>query len=103
MLLIRVYYQSTRDTAWKVTSHDGFVWIGVIGIDLLRGVGVYPLPARGAHPHKIWGGELDCGDDFPKGVRATFCWVFFFWGGGTESLLPNFKGPNLTRRHHGKF
>ncbi len=41
MLLIGVYDQSTRNTAWKVTSHDGFVWIGVIGIDLLRGVGEY--------------------------------------------------------------
>ena len=51
---------------------------------------------RGAHPHKIWGGELDCGTDFPIGVRATF-----FLGGGAESLFPNFKGAEPHEAPHG--
>ncbi len=56
------------------------------GISLKQNPGEAHLTIRGAHPHKIWGGELDCGDDFPKGVRATFCCCFFGGGGDREPI-----------------
>ncbi len=44
---------------------------------------------------KFGGGELDCGTDFPMGVRATF-----LGGEGQRAYCPILRGPNLTRCHH---
>ncbi len=50
-----------------------------------------PLLA-GAHILIKFGGVNSIvGTDFPKGVRATFCWVFF-WGGGQRAYCPTLRG-----------
>ncbi len=86
-----------RRQTQSITRNSGTEDTGAVAQPLNDGASAQDTttPSRGAHPHKIWGGELDCGTDFPIGVRATF-----FWGGGQRAYCPTLRGPNLTRCHH---